>query len=50
MTDYSRYNRENEDLEGDYDPDATVCEDCGKELSMDEVLCKACDAKRESYK
>lgn len=48
MADYRRYAEENEDLEGGYDPDATECEDCGIELTMDEVICEACDGKREA--
>lgn len=47
MTDYSRYNRENEDCEAGHDPDATVCEDCGIDLDMDEVICEKCETRRE---
>ncbi len=48
MTDYRRYTRENEDSEEGYDPDATECEDCGVEFTMDEVICEACDGRREA--
>ena len=49
MTDYSRYARENEDLEEEEDF-GTNCESCDKYLGEEGlVICKQCEAREESY-